>query len=518
MNVGKMLARCAQRAPDKTAVIFGQEKLKFNQVNLMASRLADKLLQLGIKKGDRVAIMLPNSSSFAIAYFGILKLGAIGVPLDIRLKDEDIRGIVTDAQIKVFITSSELSVSLAPFIKGIDCLTVTIITGTRGNEAREDCIPFEEIVGDETLSGEMGVEVHADDEALCLYTSGTTGRPKGIVLTFNNLRFFPEALEKLYGTNDSTVTGCILPMSHISGPILCNELVDKQSSLVIFDHLRPDAILATVEKHKVTWFHAVPPIFQALLKVPHLKKYDVSSLRFIGMMGTSIPLALLKDFKKTFPSVSVIQGYGLTETSPFITLVPFEYEQQKMGSIGAAVPHAEIKLVDEKGEEVPCGEAGELIVKGPMVMKGYHNNPEATRERIKNGWLYTGDLCRKDEDGFYYYLGRKDDMIIVGGLNVFPSEIESTLVSHPQVVEAAVVGVPNRERGEVIMAFVVVAPGFNLPEKELISFCRDRLVNYKVPKRIVVRDTIPKTSTGKIARKLLADASPDSPPGGLIAD
>jgi long-chain acyl-CoA synthetase len=508
MNVGKMLAQCAQRAPDKVAVIFGREKLSFNQLNLMAGRFADKLRQLGIKKGDRVAIMLPNSISFVIAYFGILKLGAIGVPLDIRLKGEDIRGIIEDARIKVFITSSGIRVSLAPFIKGIDCLADTIITGMGKDETREGCIPFEEIVGNEALSGEMGVEINGDDEALYLYTSGTTGRPKGVVLTFNNLRFFPETMETLYGTTDSDIIGCLLPMSHISGPILCNELVDKQCSMVIFDRLRPDTILATVAKHKVTWFHAVPPIFQALLRVPHLKKYDLSSLRFIGMMGTSIPLILLKDFKKTFPSVAVIQGYGLTETSPFITLIPLEYEQQKMGSIGSAVPHAEIKLVDEKGEEVPSGEAGELIVKGPMVMKGYHNNPEATRERIKNGWLYTGDLCTKDEDGFYYYLARKDDMIIVGGLNVFPSEIESALASHPQVVEAAALGVSDRERGQSIMAFVVVEPGFNLSEKELISFCKDRLANYKVPKRIGFLDTIPKTSTGKIARKLLADTSP----------
>jgi len=505
MNVGTLLAQCAQRAPDKVAIIFGREKLRFNQLNLMACRLADKLRQHGIKKGDRVALMLPNSSNFAIAYFGILKLGAICVPLDIRFKTEDLQRIVKDAQIKGFITNSVLHVSLAPSIKAIDCLTVSIITEMGKGETREDCISFEEIVGDETLSAERGVEVNGDDEALYLYTSGTTGRPKGVVLTFNNLRFFPEAMGNLYETTDSTVTGCLLPMSHISGPILCNELVDKQCSLVIFDRLRPDTILATVEKHKVTWFHAVPPIFKTLLRAPHRKKYDVSSLRFIGMMGTSIPLTLLKDFKKTFPSVMVIQGYGLTEASPFITLVPLEYEQRKMGSIGAAVPHTEIKLVEEKGEEVPCGEAGELVVRGPMVMKGYHNNPEATSERIKNGWLYTGDLCRKDEDGFYYYLGRKDDMIIVGGLNVFPSEIESTLVSHPQVVEAAAVGVPDRERGEVIIAFVVVEPGFNLPEKELLSFCRDRLVNYKVPKRIVLRDTIPKTSTGKIARKLLTD-------------
>ncbi len=505
MNVGKVLAQCAQRFPDKTAVIFAHEQLSFDQINCMARRIGNTLRKLGVTRGERVALMLPNSSHFVIAYFGILKLGAVCVPLDPRLKGEEIRGIIENAKIKVCITSGELYDNFASFLKKHS--RVTIVVGKSTHVSEEECISFEEIVGDETLSEEVEVEVGPNEEALYLYTSGTIGIPKGVVLTFNNLRLFPETLSEMYNTNESEVMGCILPMSHISGPILCNELVDKGSTLVIFNQIRPDKVLATVEKHRVTWFHAVPPIFQAILRIPQLSEYDVSSLRFIAMMGTSIPLDLLQSFKKQFPSIKVIQGYGLTETSPFITLVPPEYERQKMGSMGVAVPHAEIKLVDGKGKEVAVGEGGELIVKGPMVMKGYHHNPEATRERIKDGWLYTGDLCRKDEDGFYYYLGRKDDMIIVGGLNVFPFEVESILTAHPQVVEAAAVGIPAKERGKIIKAVVVVAPGSSLTEKELISFCRNKLANYKVLKTIELWKTLPKTSTGKIARRLLVNAA-----------
>ena len=505
INVGKALTQCAQRFIDKTAVIFGQEKLSFKQINLMANRVGNKLKQLGIKRGDRIAIILPNSSSFVIAYFAILKLGAVCVPLDIRFKGEELCGVIEDGQIKAFIISSGLNEYCTPFFKKLRYSITTVVVGSGSNGRQEENITFEEIVGDERLSEDVMVEVSADEEALYLYTSGTTGRPKGIVLTFNNLRLFPETLAELYGTNDSEVIGCVLPMSHISGPILCNELVDKGCSLVIFDQRRPDKILATVEKHKVTWFHAVPPIFQAILRVPNLNKYELSSLRFIGMMGTSVPLELLKNFKKVFPSVAVIQGYGLTETSPFITLLPLEYDQKKMGSIGRAVPHAEIQLVDGKGEQVPSGEVGELIVKGPMVMKEYHNNSEATRERIKDGWLYTGDLCKKDQDGFYYHLGRRDDIIIVGGLNVFPSEVESILIAHPQVLEAGAVGIPDAERGEIIKAVVVLKPGSHLTKKDVISYCRGRLASYKVPKIVEFWDSIPKTSTGKIARRLLVN-------------
>ena len=503
MNAGKVLNDTVQRIPHKTAVIFKDQVLSFAHLELMATRLANKLRTCKVDRGDRVAIVLPNSAQWVVSYFSIMKLGAVAVPLDFRLKGEELFPILTDARVKVAITS-ELYSSVAVFSE-VESINGVIVTGER---VADGLISYEEVTGDESLSSPVVVESSEDEEALYLYTSGTTGKPKGVVLTFANLDMFPEGMGTILKTSEDDVLGCLLPMSHITGPILCNELVVRGSTLFIFDQLRPDKILSGIEQQRVTYFHSVPPIFEAILHVPHKERFDLSSLRFIAMMGTSVPLPLLKTFKKTFPSVAVIQGYGLTETSPFITLLPLEYEQQKMGSIGVAVPRAEVKLVNEQGEEVPVQDVGELIVKGPMLMKGYHNNPEATRERIRDGWLYTGDLCRKDEDGFYYHLGRKDDMIIVGGLNVYPAEVEQVLQGHPLVQEVGVVGMPDKDRGEIIKAAVVVKPGSELTKKEIIAYCKERLATFKVPKIVELWDELPKSSTGKIARRLLLTPHP----------
>ncbi len=498
MNVGRILGETARRLPDKTALIFREEKISFSQLELMATRLANKLQSVNVKKGDRVAIILPNSSSCAVAYFAVMKLGAVAVPLDFRVKGEELFPILTDAQVKVVITSAlYTSHDIFPKVKSIEAI---ILSGGKGNDA---IIQYEEVIDDEALSNEVVVDIKEEEDALYLYTSGTTGKPKGVVLSFSNLDLFPEVLTEFCHTSESDVLGCPLPMSHISGPIVCNETAVRGSTLCIFDQLRPDKIMAAMEKHRVSYFFGVPPIYEALLHVPHRERFDVSSLRFVSMMGTSIPLDLLKSFKKAFPSVAVIQGYGLTETSPQITLIPLEYEQKKIGSIGTAAPHAKIKLVDAKGEEVPVGEVGELTVSGPMVMQGYHNNPEETREKIRDGWFYTGDLCRKDKDGFYYHLGRKDDMIIVGGLNVYPTEVEQVLWEHPLIKEVGVVGVPDKDRGERIKAAVVLKPGSQLTKKEITSFCKEKLAIFKIPKLVEFWDKLPRSSTGKIVKKQL---------------
>jgi len=504
MNVGRILGETARRLPDKTAVIFRDEKVSFSRLELMATRLANKLQSFNVKKGDRIAIILPNSSSCAVAYFAVMKIGAVAVPLDFRFKGEELFPILTDSQVKAVLTSA-LYTSYDVFSK-VQSIEAIILSGGKG---QGEVTQYEEVIEDESLSTEVVADIKEEADALYLYTSGTTGKPKGVVLSFSNLDLFPEVLTKFCNTSESDVLGCPLPMSHISGPIVCNETAVRGSTLCIFDQLRPDKIMAAMQKHRVTYFFGVPPIYEALLHVPHRERFDVSSLRFVSMMGTSIPIDLLKTFKKTFPSVAVIQGYGLTETSPQITLIPLEYEQKKMGSIGTAAPHAEIKLVDEKEEEIPEGGVGELIVKGPMVMQRYHNNPEETREKVKDGWFYTGDLCRKDEDGFYYHLGRKDDMIIVGGLNVYPTEVEQVLCEHPLIKEVGVVGVPDKDRGESIKAAVVVKSGSQLTKKEITSFCKDKLASFKIPKLVEFWYKLPKSTTGKIVRKRLI--TPPSP-------
>jgi long-chain acyl-CoA synthetase len=293
-------------------------------------------------------------------------------------------------------------------------------------------------------------------------------------------------------------------MSHISGPIYLNEIVDKGSSMVIFDQFNPVTLLEGIRRHRVTIFHGVPIIFQLLLSVPNLKDYDTTSVTLAAMMGTTVPVALMRAFKAAQPHVRVIQGYGLTETSPLITLTEPQDADGKMASIGKVVPGVEIKIVDDQGREVPECEAGEIITAGPHVMKGYFRRPEATAERIRGGWLYTGDIGRRDSDGYYYHLGRKDDMIITGGLNVYPAEVENILCEHRAIQEAVVFPMPDPKRGNLIGAAVVLRQGEKATEKELLGFLRTNLANFKVPQKIKIRASLPRTSTGKTVRDAAA--------------
>ena len=342
--------------------------------------------------------------------------------------------------------------------------------------------------------------LQADDDALILYTSGTTGEPKGVVLSYRNLTQYPRVMGEFGITDASTIRGCILPMSHIVGPIVCNELAERGYTLVIFDQINPITLLEGIQKYRVNVFESVPIVFQLLLGVKNLASYDTSSVKIAAMMGTSIPLPLLRAFQSAQPHIKVIQGYGLTETSPLITLVEPNQAEAKMGSIGRAVPDVEVKIVDEVGNELGVDEPGEIITRGPHVMKGYFRRPDATAERVRDGWLYTGDVGKRGADGYYYHLGRRDDMIITGGLNVYPAEVENLIYTYPGVQENIVFAIPDGKRGQVIGAAVVPRPGAHLSEKELLAFLRANLANFKVPDKIVVRDSLPRTSSGKSIR------------------
>jgi len=282
--------------------------------------------------------------------------------------------------------------------------------------------------------------------------------------------------------------------------VVCNELAERGYTLVIFDQINPVTLLEGIQRHRVTVFESVPIVFQLLLSVKNLASYDTSSVKIAAMMGTSIPLPLLRAFQTAQPHIKVIQGYGLTETSPMITEVEPEKAEAKMGSIGRAVPGVEIKIVDESGQEVAVGEAGEIITRGPHVMKGYFRKAAATAERIRDGWLYTGDVGKRDADGYYYHLGRRDDMIITGGLNVYPAEVENLIYTYPGVQETIVFAIPDSKRGQVLGAAVVARSGSHVGEKELFAFLRANLANFKVPDRIVVRESLPRTSSGKTIR------------------
>jgi long-chain acyl-CoA synthetase len=277
-------------------------------------------------------------------------------------------------------------------------------------------------------------------------------------------------------------------------------LVEKGYTLVIFDQINPVTLLEGIQKHRVTVFEGVPIVFQLILGVRNLAAYDTSSMKIAAMMGTTVPMPLLRAFKEAQPHIKVIQGYGLTETSPLITLVEPEQALNKMGSIGRKVPGVEVKIVDDSGNEVPAGDSGELVTRGPHVMKGYFRKREATAARIRDGWLYTGDVGQCSDDGYYFHLGRRDDMIITGGLNVYPAEVENMIYNYPKIQETIVFAIPDAKRGHVIGAAVVVKEGEAIVEKDLLSFLRNNLARFKLPQKIVVRQSLPRTSSGKIIR------------------
>jgi long-chain acyl-CoA synthetase len=489
----EVLEKTVHRQPQKTAIITKDEELTFADLNQRVHGLAANLQQAGIRQGDRVGILLPNCAAIPLSYFATQKIGAVTVILDARLKGKELQGVLKDAVVKLLIVHQQLRAEADEAFKELGRIPLWIVSGD----------------GDESFEKKFAVPVtlatlprpRADDDALILYTSGTTGEPKGVVLSYCNLAQYPRVMSEMGITDGSTIRGCILPMSHIVGPVVCNEVADKGFTLVIFDQINPVTLLEGIQKHRITVFESVPIVFQLLLGVRDLANYDTSSVQIAAMMGTSIPLPLLRAFHSAQPHIKVIQGYGLTETSPMITLVEPEKAEAKMGSIGRAVPGVAVKIVDEAGKEVPIGEPGEIITSGAHVMKGYFRKPEATAARIRDGWLYTGDVGKVETDGYYHHLGRRDDMIITGGLNVYPAEVENLIYTYPGIQETIVFAIPDSKRGHVIGTAIVARPGANIVERELLTFLRHNLANFKVPQKIVVRDSLPRTSSGKLIRE-----------------
>jgi long-chain acyl-CoA synthetase len=490
---GEVLEETAARQPQKTAIIAKEAELTFAALNQRVRALAGHLQREGIGQGDRVGVLLPNSSAIPLSYYASQKIGAVTVILDARLKGMELQNVLKDADLKLLVAHSQLFGEVEEAIAAIGPIPVWISGATAADsfEARSSSASYPVSLP----------RMNAEDDALILYTSGTTGEPKGVVLSYRNLAQYPRVMSEMKVVDSSTIRGCILPMSHIVGPVVCNELAQKGYTLVIFDQINPITLLEGIQKYRVNVFESVPIVFQLLLGVKNLASYDTSSVKIAAMMGTSIPLPLLRAFQTAQPHIKVIQGYGLTETSPMITLVEPEKAEMKMGSIGRAVPGVEVKIVDENDQEVPPGEPGEIITRGPHVMKGYFRRPDATAQRVRNGWLHTGDVGKLEADGYYYHLGRCDDMIITGGLNVYPAEVENLIYAYPGVQETIVFAIPDARRGQVLGAAIVPRAGVTLAEKELLAFLRANLANFKVPDRIVVRESLPRTSSGKTVRE-----------------
>jgi acyl-CoA synthetase (AMP-forming)/AMP-acid ligase II len=433
-------------------------------------------------------------------YIAAGAIGAVFQPMDFRFQGAELKNALVNTAVKmIFCHASGVQESLESVIPA------SVQKAMVGGE-RSGWTGYEKMAASPPADPVPPPLDEETDPAVFLYTSGSTAEIKCIPVTFRQLDFFPADLAQFWDSNTLRRGISLLPMSHISGPVIVNTCLRFGFSYVITDRFTPGAILGLMQEHRVTWTHTVPSIAGLLLR-GNPEKYDLRHLKMVALMGTSVPVSFLRELEKAIPSAAAIQGYGLTETSPLLTLEPPRDPKREMGSIGKALAGAEIRLVDEQGNEVPLDEPGELIVRGPKVFSGYHGNPELTDRVIRDGWFHTGDVAKRDRDGFYYHLGRLDDLIITGGLNVFPAEVEAAAAQYPPVKEAVAYAVPDTSRGQVIGMDVCPCEGCEIDLNDFRHFLQKHLAGYKTPKHINLVDTISHTPTGKPIRKPKEGAS-----------
>lgn len=517
LNLSVVLENSARQYPKRVAVIFNQLKFTYEQVNAMTNQVANGLQKMGIGPNDKVALSCPNLPYFPIIYYGILKTGAVVVPFNVLLKRREIAYHLNDSDAKAYFCfegTPQLPMAQeghAAFQEAPGCEQFIVITAMPGTPG-----PIE---GAMTLSSLMAeqppifdtVQTNPDDTAVILYTSGTTGQPKGAELSHFNMFFNAVcthhlAIEIHHQLNQEGIVGvtlAVLPLFHSFGQTtMMNAIFYPAGTVTLMARFDPGEVLATMERDDVNIFAGVPTIYWALLHYPEADKFDLvkiaRNLRLASSGGAAMPVEVMRAFEEKF-DVPILEGYGLSETAPVATFNHYE-RPRKPGSIGQAIYGIEIKIVDENDNEVPVGETGELVMRGHNVMKGYYKRPEETAHAFRNGWFHTGDVARVDEEGYYYIVDRIKDMIIRGGLNVYPREVEEVLMMNPAVSLAAVIGVPDGKYGEEIKAFIVLKQSAEATAEEIIAWSKENMAAYKYPRLVEFRDTLPMSATGKVLK------------------
>jgi long-chain acyl-CoA synthetase len=479
-----------------------------------ATQLAVGLRRLGIEKGDRVIVMMLNCPEVIISYQAIARAGGVIIPVLPLLKGPEVHYIAENSAAKAVITSPILLPLLRNALADVPTLKHIISTGIEGEErdesqtytvhAYKDVVAGGTAYADRFLEDLEGMPLSPDDTAVILYTSGTTGHPKGVVLTHRNV-----VSNAVSGRGSgsievgvpagSEVQLAILPLAHAYGLVASN--VGYLTGVVAVLHPRFDttAVLSAIERHHVNAFAGVPAMFVALLYTPDADRYDTSSLRYCVSGSAPLPLAILEGFEQKF-GCQILEGYGLSEASAVLSGHAQDM-LRKPGSVGKPISGVEVLVVDENDNSLPVGEVGEVVARGPNIMQGYYNMPEETRSALRNGWLHTGDMGRFDEDGYLYIVERKKDLIIRGGFNIYPRDIEEVLNRHPAVMESAVIGIPSERMGEEVKAFVVTRT--NVDAETLKTYCRESLANYKTPAEIEFVNALPRNAVGKIDKKEL---------------
>ncbi len=493
-GTGSWVRKWAEVKPNHTAWISGGRSYSYAEANSRINRVASALLQEGVAKGDRVAVLLYNGNEFLEIFFACAKIGAIFVPINFRLTPPEAAYILENCGARILFSDIELSRSVSEMeaaVPGIRSITV-------GQSASGDPGTYTTLLAG-AEDAEPPDNVTLDDYQLIMYTSGTTGRPKGAVISHGNTYFNSVNGHLAYPILTSDVTYVVAPLFHMGAlNIFTTPTLHAGGTILLDRAFDPTATLAAIESHHVTTMFGPPTMFQMMIEAPNWATADLSSLRFLFVGGAPCPLGVIKTYSAR--GIALAQGFGLTETSPFVTLLPMEDAARKVGSIGIPVFHADVRVVDESGHPLGRNERGELLTRGPHVFQAYWNNPAATEAAMADGWFRTGDIGYQDDEGYYYLVDRKKDMIISGGENIYPVELEHVLETHPAVREVAVIGIPDAKWGEAPRAIVVTQPGVVVTEDELIEFLRARIASYKQLKSVVFVDALPRSATGKVLK------------------
>ena len=502
-NLAVILSESAHSFPDRPAAISAQGQLTYAQLDAASDRVAASLAADGIRPGDRVALQLPNIPQFLMSYFGILKAGAVAVPLNVMLKAPEVAYHLGDSGARLLITWEGI---LGEAVKGAQAAGLDQIYAVGHANDQDGAVPFERLLAVEAPRYEMAMRSPADT-AVIIYTSGTTGRPKGAELTHVQLYMNADIPGRLFGIKPDDIAIAALPLFHVFGlSSVLNLCVRFGCTMSLIPRFTAAAVLEAIQRDRATIFDGVPTMFADLLSHPDLDSYDLSSLRVAISGGASIPAPLLDAFEERFGLV-ILEGYGLTETASTTTF-NVSVEERRVYSVGKPIWGTQTQVWDDEGRPLPPGpeNVGEVVTRGLHVMKGYWHDPEATAAVFSGDWLRTGDLGYFDKDGFLFIVSRKKEVIIRGGYNVYPSEIENVLHAHPAVAEAAVVGVPDERLGQEVMAVIIAHSTVTLVEADLQSYLRERLAAYKIPRIFEFWSELPKNTLGKILKDELVRA------------
>jgi fatty-acyl-CoA synthase len=500
MNVGDWIRKWSFLQPYKKALIFEGCPFTYQEVNLRTNQLSHFLLELGVQKGDRISVLLYNCHQYLEIFFALSKIGAILVPLNWRLAGPELEFIIKDSSSRMIIFEPKFEGVIASIRPHLNLSNGDYIAV--GPPCPEWAKDYEKgLLESPVQEPDLRFSVGDEDPHILMYTSGTTGIPKGAILSHRKTFFNALNADIFYNLTSKDIMIISRPLFH-SGGLLVDAVpvLYKGGTLILRRRFQHHEIFETIQKYRVTIVEMAGTLFQFLLQQFDPNQYDLGSVRCYFTGGERIPSAMLKEYHEK--GIIISQVFGLTETST-IAWLPYEDAIRKMGSVGLPIFHGEVRIVDKMGRDVARGDIGEIIVKGPIIMSGYWNRPDLTAETIRDGWLYTGDLARMDDQEYIYIIDREKDMYISGGENIYPAEIENILFTHPKVFDAGIVGVQDEKWGEVGKAFIVLKPGETMAEMEALEFLRGKTAKYKIPKYVEFMEALPKTPSGKIQKYLL---------------